>query len=147
MQHRDDHRDRELEAEAQRDVDDDQRERDEDPPDRVDRNLVSEARRDVLRAARERADLLLQLVLEVALARAAERAGAHLPRRVLAVDGRAATLHDRVRAFHLGGDRADLVRRVRLVRLERDLRAALEVDAEVQPAHAERDGARDDDHA
>src|SRR5207245_8222680 len=57
------------------------------------------------------------------------------------------TLHDGVRAVDLGGDRANLLRVVRLVRLERDLRAALEVDAEVQAARAERGGACDDDRA
>ena len=54
VQHREDHRHRELHAEPQRDVDDDQDERDDDPPDRVDRDLVAEARRDVLRRRRRR---------------------------------------------------------------------------------------------
>ena len=39
----------------------------------------------------------------------------------------------------------DLVGRVRLVRVERDLRAALEVDAEIEAPHAERHRAGDQD--
>ena len=61
VQHREDHRHRELRAEPQRDVDHDQDERDDDPPDRVDCDLVAEARRDVLDARRVGAELRLQV--------------------------------------------------------------------------------------
>src|SRR4029078_9333423 len=97
-----------------------------------------------LRAARIRADLLFQLALERALRGSVQRPRPYLPRRVLAVGGRFSTLEDGLGALHLGRDRPDLVRRVRLVRLEGDLRAALEVDAEIESEDDERDGAGDD---
>ena len=56
-------------------------------------------------------------------------------------------LHDRVGLPLLRKDLRDLARRVRLAGLERDLRAALEVDAEVEPVDTERDHAGEDDGA
>ena len=134
-------RDREPPLEAERDVERDQQERDEDREDRAAGDLAAEARRHVLDAERLAPQILRS---------GASRAG---PARevsdfvriwkllyTVAAGRRAASLDDRVAA----ADLAHLVAHLRRVtvavgRLERDLRAALEVDAEVQALDPDRD--------
>ena len=94
----------------------------------------------VVVAGPQRARDLRQLV-------AAERFRPDLEALVAAsAGGRPAPLDDGVgialRAHHL----ANVSGRVRHGRLEAQLRAALEVDTEIEPAYAERDGADEDDH-
>src|SRR5205085_3805695 len=60
---------------------------------------------------------------------------------------RAAPLHDGVAVTDRRHLAPDLRERLVLRRLERDLRAALEVDPEVQAPDAERGGPDHDDHA
>src|SRR3977135_1428962 len=107
---------------------------------------MPEARRDVLGARLVRADLLGEILLEVAQLRTRQRTEADLPGCVLPVYRRTAALHDGVLAVDLLRDVRDLVRRVGLVGAEGDLRSALEIDAEIEATHAQRNGARDQDH-
>src|SRR4029453_429129 len=73
---------------------------------------------------------------------------AELKALVLPVGRCAATLYDRLRQARVDALRvaAHVVDEQRLRRLERDLRPALEVDPQIEAAHAERDD-RDRDHA
>src|SRR5207253_217787 len=86
--------------------------------------------------------------LELVQLRIGEGLVADLEALELAARGLAAApLHDRARVvdeLELGADAGDVLR---LRGHERDLRAALEVDAEVQALDAERDRADENDHA
>jgi hypothetical protein len=95
-----------------------------------------------------RAELRLELVPQLPTDRRGERLGPELEALVLPVGRGAAALDDRLRQARVDalGVAAHVVHELRLRRLERDLRPALEVDAEVQAAHAERDD-RNRDHA
>ena len=64
----------------------------------------------------------LQVARQRGQLRSLEGLRPHLPLRVLAVDGGAAALHDRIRMTVLGDDRRDVALRHRLMRLEVDLR-------------------------
>ena len=147
MQHREDHWYRELEVEPDRDEDGDQEERDDDPVDRVNRDLVAERPGDALRAAREDAEIGPEGLSRVVLLLPRQRFRAHLPVLEIAVHAFPLALDDGVGLALARHDLLHLCLRVRLVRLEGELRPALEIDAEIEPLRGERDHACEDDGA
>ena len=138
-------RDGEPPAVAQRHVQRDQRERDEDREDRAVEDLPAEARGHVLDAERLGVDVLVRPFVSWSCCGRAELLEADLEALVRVGAGRlAAALDDRVAAADRGSLVAHLRQRHRLRRLERDLHAALEVDAEVQSLDRDRDDAQAD---
>src|SRR5207248_6409406 len=94
-----------------------------------------------------RADLVLEIARDLAQLRAAQRLGPNLERRILAVSRAAASLHDRVRIAVVRHHPLDVAGSLRRRRLELELRSALEVDAEVEPADRQCADAERDDRA
>src|SRR5205823_8446199 len=112
---------------------DDQRQRDEDCEDREARDLAAEARRD---APDAEVDALavgrLQVLGQLVLLRRRERPRADLEAPVAVPVRCPAALHDGISVADLGRLVADAADRDEIARLERDLRAALEIDPEVE---------------
>src|SRR2546430_1132716 len=99
---------------------------------------------DVFPPASRGAELVLEVLLQVVLVGSVERLRADLPVLEVAVDGLALALDDGVGLALLRHERLNLPLRVRLARLELELRPALEVDPEIEALGAERDQAGDD---
>ena len=141
-------RHREAPLKAQRDVEHDEDEGDDDGVDRALRDLAAEARRDVLHARRGRGEVVLEAAREVVLLRLRQRLRAHLEARVAVAARRlAAPLDDGVPAPDRRHLASHLGQRRRRRCPEGDLRAALEVDAEVQALDGDREHAEDDRHS
>src|SRR5215216_5438087 len=113
------------------------------------RDLPAEARRDVVDAEDRRLEPVLQLGGDLRLLGLRQLFRPDLEARVLPVGRLSAPLDDRVALAELARSAAHLLERLGLLRREVDLRAALEVDAEIQAADGERadsdrhDGGRD----